>query len=112
MPSDRVCSECIHAALDSSGVYCKFFGEQILNERVAEECGQFEVDDWPHPPAAQRPALMAVPDGWVPRERERTLCVQLSIDYFGKEENGDKIVKNLERELTLHLGGNVRMKRI
>jgi hypothetical protein len=41
-----ICSECIHAAFNSSGVYCTLFHEAIWNERVAEDCGEYQ----PEPP--------------------------------------------------------------
>jgi hypothetical protein len=111
MPSERICSECVHAALDSGGVYCKLFGEQIFNERTAEECGEFEAETW-LPPAAEHAALVLVPNGWVPPERDRTLSVQVDVEYFGKEENGDTIVKNLGRLMALHLGDKVKVRRL
>lgn len=40
----KICSRCINAALDSGGVYCKMFHEDIYNERVAEDCGAFELE--------------------------------------------------------------------
>jgi hypothetical protein len=113
MTSDRrVCSDCVHAALDSGGVYCKLFHEQILTETVAEECGEYEPDTWSPEPAAKRPVLVSVNgNGWHP-EQERKVCVQVVVEYFGREENGDKIVENLGRQLALHYGERVRMKRL
>lgn len=41
----RSCEHCVHAAFDQGGVYCKLFGESILQPvAVAEECGEFELD--------------------------------------------------------------------
>jgi hypothetical protein len=137
--SDQICSKCVHAALDSGGVYCKLFHEAIFDERVAEECGEFEADIWPAPAAVERPVLVALPTpheyrGWVdeydvgntcclaprldpihvlpPGDRERTLSLEIHLDYFGKEENGDKIVQNLVRELALSYGERVKVKRL
>lgn len=101
----RLCSACVHAALDSAGVYCKMFTEQILNERVAEECGEFEADNW-------QPRLMLLPDQQPDRERERSVSFRVEVDYFGKAENGDTIVRNLERALALHYGEKARVKRL
>lgn len=139
MSSERICSECVHAALDSSGVYCKLFHEQIFSERVAEECGEFEPNEWPEPAALERPVLVVLPTphpyrGWVDEEDvgntcclaartdpihevghldlERTLRLEVYLDYYGKEENGDKIMQNLGRELALLYGEAAKVKRL
>lgn len=36
-----VCGNCVHAAFSGNGVYCRSFNEEIFNEKVAEECGEF-----------------------------------------------------------------------
>jgi hypothetical protein len=41
-----ICSECVHAAFNTAGVYCTFFNEAIWDERVAEDCGEYQ----PEPP--------------------------------------------------------------
>jgi hypothetical protein len=122
-------------------VYCKLFHEQIFDEKVAVECGEFEADWQPEPAAAARPVLVALPAphpyrGWVDEDDvgntcclasrtdpihvspqawvdlERTLSLEIHLDYFGKEENGDKIVQNLVRELALSYGERVKVKRL
>jgi hypothetical protein len=39
----KICSECINASFSSSGVYCMALHVDIFDERVAEECGLFEL---------------------------------------------------------------------
>jgi hypothetical protein len=39
---ERICSNCVHAALGPFGVHCILFGEDIWRETVAEECGEWE----------------------------------------------------------------------
>jgi hypothetical protein len=42
LPNRRLCSNCEYGALSSSGVYCTFFREPILDEMVAIECGEYD----------------------------------------------------------------------
>ena len=41
----RVCADCVNAYLGKGGVWCRVFHEDINNERVAEDCPEYE--DWP-----------------------------------------------------------------
>lgn len=43
LPNRRLCSNCEFGALSTSGVYCTFFREPIMDETTATECGQFEA---------------------------------------------------------------------
>lgn len=47
----KLCSQCVHAAFDDSGVWCKQFNEHEYNERVAQTCGAFE-------PTEQSPEIL------------------------------------------------------
>lgn len=38
----KICGDCEQALLGSSGVYCRLYQEDIWDERVAEECENFE----------------------------------------------------------------------
>lgn len=106
-----ICSNCIHAALDSSGVYCKLFHEAIFDERVAAECGEYDPEVWPEPAAVDRPALVVLNGDGV-SQRERSVSCRVDVGFYGRSDHGEKILKNLERELALHLGDKVRVTRL
>lgn len=57
IPNRRLCSNCEHGALATSGVYCTYFREPIFDERAALECGEF--DPQPEARAASRAASQA-----------------------------------------------------
>jgi hypothetical protein len=54
IPHRKLCSNCEHGALSTSGVYCTLFREPILDETVALECAEF--DPQPETLAYARPA--------------------------------------------------------
>jgi hypothetical protein len=85
------------------------FGESIFDERTARDCGAFEAE--PSDGSANGHAMLVILPSWQ-AEGERTLSVRVDVDYFGKEENGEKILKNLESELALRFGGKVKVKRV
>jgi hypothetical protein len=39
---DRTCNDCTNALHGIGGVYCRFFGEDVFDERIAVECPEFE----------------------------------------------------------------------
>jgi hypothetical protein len=39
----KLCSECVNAAFSRHGVYCMALHVDIWDEKVAEECGLFEL---------------------------------------------------------------------
>ena len=41
----RLCGECVHAALTPMGVHCMVFSEDIWDEKIAEECELFQRSD-------------------------------------------------------------------
>lgn len=53
IPQRRLCSNCEHGALSTSGVYCTFFREPIIDETVAVDCGEF--DPQPEAPVLPTP---------------------------------------------------------
>lgn len=42
----RICSECEHGALSTGGVFCTLFREEVVTERVAEECEDYKPVPW------------------------------------------------------------------
>ena len=40
---ERICGNCEHGYLGPGGVFCRVYEEDIYNERVAEECEDFEA---------------------------------------------------------------------
>jgi hypothetical protein len=42
----RVCSDCEHALFGPGGVYCRLYNEDIWQEKVAEECADFDPLPW------------------------------------------------------------------
>lgn len=106
---DRLCGFCDHAALDGSGVWCKLFGESIFDERVAQQCGAYaneELDLILLPKIIESPAVYMSPEG------ERTMSILVEIDYFGKEELGEKVLAGVVLRLGHTFKDRVRVNKI
>lgn len=42
-PAARLCCDCKHAYLGMRGVYCGQYKEEILNEKAAEVCEEYDA---------------------------------------------------------------------
>jgi hypothetical protein len=106
----RICSACTHAALDSGGVWCKFFAESIYDEHTAEQCEMFEGQE----PLvmAPRPILAAVPPDTRQDEFVRSVSFQVDLDYYGTEGHAERIEKNFVRQVGLAFGSRGKVKRL
>lgn len=56
----KLCSGCIHGYLGDGGVFCRFFREDIMDERIAEECGEYDAG--PSAAGPQATSSNALPD--------------------------------------------------
>lgn len=107
---ERLCGSCDHAALDSSGVYCKEFHEAIFDERAAEQCGAYDNQEMD---LILLPTAIESPQGdFVSPERERTMSILVEIDYFGKEELGEKVLAGVVLRLGHTFKDRVRINKI
>lgn len=120
-----ICGECTNAALNSGGVYCTAFHEQIFDETIAGTCGLFTQEareplgalpDRPEPtrtatgvitfptPRGKRP----VTDVVVPElEGEQVLVGRLTVPFFGKPNQGQQLAREVEDRLRLHFPNSV-----
>lgn len=38
----RTCEDCLHAAFSVYGIFCKEFMEDVIDEKIAQECNSYE----------------------------------------------------------------------
>jgi hypothetical protein len=98
----RSCEECVHAAFDQGGVWCKEFKEAIhVPTSAAEDCGMYETDN--------PPLEMAKPDP--NKDMVRRIRLAVDIDFYGKEKQGEQMIERFERNQILHYGDRVAVRR-
>ena len=130
------CENCTHIAHDDGGLYCKVFAESIHDPvKVATDCGEFDdgmvglvvghpvvvhgrrstntsVAVAPKPVSLSIPRLGIVPvSAFVSAEREHHVTVEVGLDYFGKDDYGDKLVASVVETLRLEFGKRVTGER-
>lgn len=44
--NDRLCSECEHHMAGPGGVFCHLYREDIVDEKVAAECPEYQPVPW------------------------------------------------------------------
>lgn len=42
LPDNFLCTNCLHHAEGPTGLYCTLFREELINNEIAVECGEFE----------------------------------------------------------------------
>jgi hypothetical protein len=104
---ERRCDLCDHAAMSSRGVFCTLLGEDIWDEKIAEECELFEPGDNGVHPIHKEIRLDAIVDN---SERERTLTISVVLPYYGRADQGPKLLEGVIRHLELTFGKDVQVR--